>query len=66
MKRLAGEIEAVAHEIGKILDFGRLVVMGEDDGVALLAEPVDLGLEVEPGKRADWCVHGVRSPNSDG
>ena len=44
---LRDEIEAVADEIGEVLDLGLLVIMGEDDGVALLAQPVDLGAQVE-------------------
>ena len=45
--RLADEIEAVADEIGEVLDFGLLVIMREDDRVALLAQAVDLGAQVE-------------------
>ena len=48
-RRLARQIEAVADEIGKVLDFGRLVIMGEDDRVALLAQPIDLGAQVAFG-----------------
>ena len=33
--RLARQIKAVADEIGEVLDLRRLVIMGEDDGVAL-------------------------------
>jgi hypothetical protein len=35
--------------------------MGEDDGVALLAEAVDLGAKVEAAQALDGCVH-VRKP----
>ncbi len=60
---LAGEIEAVADEVGNVLDFRRLVIMGEDDGVALLAQPVDLGAEVETLEARTGCVHGVPRPD---
>ena len=53
------KIEAVADEIGEILDFGLLVIMREDDGVALLAQPVDLGAQVEAGKAAANAVSRV-------
>ena len=33
--RLARQIEAVADEIGEVLDVRLLVIMGEDDGIAL-------------------------------
>ena len=45
---LARQIEAVADEVGEVLDFRLLVIMGEDDGVALALQPLDLGEEVEP------------------
>ena len=52
--RLAAEIEAVADEVGNVLDLGRLVIMGEDDRVALLAQPVDLGAQVEALRGWHW------------
>jgi hypothetical protein len=55
--RLAREIEAVADEIGEVLDVGLLVIMGEDDGIALLAEAVDLGAQVEALEAEIGCVH---------
>ena len=55
--RLARQIEAVADEVGQVLDFGRLVIMGEQDGVALRAQPVDLGSEVEAPEACIGCVH---------
>ena len=60
--RLAAEIEAVADEIGNVLDFGRLVIMGEDDGVALLAQPVDLGAQVEALQARHWVRSWVPCP----
>ena len=57
--RLARQIEAVADEVGNVLDFGRLVIMAEDDGVALLAQPVDLDAQVEALEAGIGCVHGV-------
>ena len=44
---LARQIEAVADEIGEVLDRGLLVIMGEDDRVALLLQARDLGEQVE-------------------
>ena len=55
--RLARQIEAVADEIGEVLDLGRLVIMGEDDRVALLAQPVDLGAQVEALEARGWVRH---------
>ena len=46
-RRLAREAERVADEVGDVLDLGHLVVVGEDDRVAL------------GGERADLLVHGV-------
>src|SRR5207237_4538161 len=41
LHRLAGELQAVADEIGDaILDFRSLIIVREDDGVALLLERV--------------------------
>ena len=45
--RLARQVEAVADEIGEVLDFRLLVIMGEDDRVALLLQARDLGEQVE-------------------
>src|SRR5262249_48617651 len=47
--RLARQVERVAHEVGDVLDFRRLIIVREDDCVLLPAEPVDLGLDVEQG-----------------
>ena len=44
---LARQIEAVADEIGEVLDFGLLVIMGEDHRVALALQPLDLGEQVD-------------------
>ena len=41
--RFAREAERVADEIGDVLHFGSLVVVGEDDGVAVAGEALDLG-----------------------
>ena len=38
-----GEGEGVAHVVGDVLDLRRLVVVRQDDGVALGGEPADLG-----------------------
>jgi hypothetical protein len=56
-RRLARQIEAVADEIGEVLDLGLLVIMGEDDRVALLLEARDLGEQVEPLQALRLCGH---------
>ena len=55
------QIEAVADEIGQVLDFGLLVIMRQDDRVAFLAQAVDLGAQVETlsGSDAVPCVHDM-------
>ena len=47
-RRLARQIEAVADEVGEVLDLRLLVIMREDHGVALVLQPLDLGEQVEP------------------
>ncbi len=47
LRRLARQIEAVADEIGEVLDLRLLVIMGEDHRVALALQPIDLGEQVE-------------------
>ena len=42
LRRLAREAERVADEVGHVLELGQLVVVGEDDGVALRGERADL------------------------
>ena len=68
--RLAAQLKAVADEVREVLDLGLLVIMGEDDGVALLAQPVDLGAKVEPREapaHSVACVHlRTVSPRSRG
>src|SRR4051812_43207787 len=39
----AGQLEAVAGEIGEILDFSLLVIMGQDGGVLFLLKILDFG-----------------------
>jgi hypothetical protein len=41
-----GERERVAHEVGEVLDLGLLVVVREQDRVALFLELEDRGLEI--------------------
>ena len=53
--RLARQVEAVADEIGEVLDFGLLVIMGEDDRVALALQPLDLG---RAGRGPSGCAVG--------
>ena len=43
--RLLGQAEGIADKIGNVLDFGDLVVMGQDDGVELLFEREDFARE---------------------
>ncbi len=44
--RPAGQAQRVAHVVGHVLDLGHLIVMGQDDGVALRRELPDLGGQV--------------------
>ena len=46
-RRLAGQIEAVADEIRKVLDLGLLIIMGEDHGVALVLQALDLAKQIQ-------------------
>ena len=39
--RLLGESERIAHVIGDVLDFGHLVVVGQNDRIKLLLEHKD-------------------------
>ena len=59
----AREAERVADEVGDVLELGQLVVVGEDDGVALRAERAHLGrhaLDLSARQLAagggDWIV----------
>ena len=53
--RLAREAERVADEVGHVLDLGHLVVVGEDDGVALARQLAHLVLQVRSDPaRAAW------------
>ena len=62
-RRLARQIEAVADEIGEVLDLRLLVIMREDDRVALLLEARDLGEQVErPSGFAVGAVMSVLLP----
>ena len=56
-RRLARQIEAVADEIGEVLDLRLLVIMREDHGVALALQPLDLGEQVD-------ALQAVRSGRS--
>ena len=42
---LAGQSEAVAHEVGHLLHFGQGVIMRQDDGVLLALQASDFGFE---------------------
>src|SRR3546814_9070567 len=58
---LPGQVQAVADEIGQILNDRILIIMGEDDGVTLLAQPVDLRAQVQPCEFAPEHVQPCRS-----
>ena len=52
---LSREAEGIADEIGDVLDFGHLVIVGEDDGIELFLERKDfaaqrLGLGARHGR----------------
>ena len=55
---LVGQAERVAHVVGDFLDLGDLVIVGQDDGVALLLEAQDFGAQVEGGGMAGHGGHG--------
>ena len=56
--RLLRQVEAVADEIREVLQRRFLIVMRQDDGVAFLAEAIDLGAQVEAGaEQVEACVH---------
>ena len=55
--RLLRELEAVADEVGQVLDLRILVVVSQDDRIQLALQPLDLGEEIE--RRGDRG--GVRS-----
>src|SRR5690606_20508662 len=60
LRRLARQLERIADEIGEVLDFGLLIIMREDDGVAFLAEPFDFGAQVEAREiLPDGSSHGI-------
>ena len=62
--RLARQIEAVADEIREVLDFRLLIIMREDDRVALALQPLDLGEQVEAlqadGLNRHFCPWAAR------
>ena len=43
--RFARQAERIADEVGDVLHFGALVVVGEDDRVALARQSLDLALQ---------------------
>jgi hypothetical protein len=58
--RLARQFERVADEIGKVLDLGLLIIVREDHRVALLAQTLDLGTDIDAGQiLANGSSHGV-------
>ena len=52
-RRAWDEAERVAHVVGDVLDLGQLVVVGQDDRVALAGERADLGLQRPRRPRAE-------------
>src|SRR5690606_1868872 len=58
--RLARQLQRIADKIGEILNLGLLVIMREDHGVSVLAQPVDLSAQVETRKIfTDGSSHGL-------
>ena len=57
-RRLAAEFEAVAHEVGNVLDVRRLVIMRKDHRVAFFAQAVDLGQQIGAGGDFGDDAHG--------
>ncbi len=57
--RFARQAERVADEIGDVLHFGALVVVREDDGVAVAGEALDLGRQGNVGHGAKNTGPGV-------
>jgi hypothetical protein len=53
----ARQVEAVADEIGQVLDFRLLVIMRKDDGVALRLQPPDFGKQVDTLQRVRLRGH---------
>jgi hypothetical protein len=63
---VVGEAEGIADEVSDFLDFARLVVVGEDDGVPFLFEAEDFGAEVDGGGGGQGRGRGERVRGSDG
>ena len=49
LRGFLAQAQAVPHVVGDVLDVALLVVVGQDDGLALVLEPLDLLKEVEVG-----------------
>ena len=60
LRRLAGETERVAHEVGDVLHLGSLVVVREHHGIAPPGELADLLLQLGDLVRASrgWLDDG--------
>ena len=57
VRRHLRQLQAVAHEIGKILNLRLLIIVRQDDGIALFAQPVDLGEQVFARRQAGLSSH---------
>src|SRR3546814_14517064 len=63
-RRLARQVKAVTDEIGKVLDNRILVIMRKNDGVPFLAQPIDLGAQInrsDERRVGKECVRPCRS-----
>ena len=59
-RRLLAEAERVADVVGHVLDLGHLVVVREDDRVALLGERADLRLHLGDVRGGELTGDGER------
>ena len=60
-RRLLGQLQRIADIIGQILNLGPLIIMREDDRVALLLDPRDFGEDVHAGEVFGHDGHGLGS-----
>ena len=66
LRGLARQLERVADEVGHLEDLGTLVVVRQDDGVAVALELLDLGDQVGNGVAALVGVARVAQPGEEG
>jgi hypothetical protein len=58
---MPGHLQRVGYDVGQVLDFRDLVVVGQDHRAALGFERPDFGNEVRRGDPRRFALH-VRSP----